>query len=230
MYSIKMRASKNDIHISGCERIVKKIDLEKITKSLLLRGLNHSRGEADFLNIKVEKINIDEILFLKPLKVRVCEVDSVSSGYLKIREILKTIGDFDADEVLNLLKNTSDMKGAILLDIYTFKRLEDTGGIRVSYMDYVDTDFSDEKNHFREALCLSTKAMAAKAIVGEVCISDDPDYITGYVSTKDEYIRITKLKELGDNRGVRIFLFDSKRDSLENTIDFLKNKKVLIDG
>lgn len=69
----------------------------------------------------------------------------------------------------------------------------------------------------------------APGIVAELCISDDPDYVTGYVGSLElGYVRIMKLKEMGDPNGGRIFLFDSSKASAEECIDFLQKKKVLV--
>ena len=122
------------------------------------------------------------------------------------------------------------MRGAIILNILSLERMEDDWekGVRVTNMDYEKEGDIEIKNHYKEALCLATKTLNAKAIVGEICISDDPDYVTGYVATKNEYIRITKLKDKGSFLGGRIFLYDPRLDTLENTISYLENQLVVV--
>jgi len=69
-----------------------------------------------------------------------------------------------------------------------------------------------------------------KNILGELCISDDPDYVTGYFASKElGYVRITKLKEPGDPNGGRIFLFRGSREDAEACIRYLEREKVLVD-
>lgn len=98
-------------------------------------------------------------------------------------------------------------------------------------MDYENSKIEDSscKNHFSEALALATKVVNAPGILAELCISDDPNYIIGYVASKEDgYIRISKLKEKGSDKGARIFLYDGDIDKLEETINYLEKKKVLI--
>ena len=53
----------------------------------------------------------------------------------------------------------------------------------------------NEKNHYEEAIVLATKVANCPGIIGEICISDDPEYVTGYVSSKEiGYRRIKKMK------------------------------------
>jgi len=120
----------------------------------------------------------------------------------------------------------------MLLDIHSLKRLEPIAerGIRAAYMDYENSEaLSGGKDHFREALVLATKVAACPSIIAEICISDDPDYVTGYVAAKKlGYVRITKLKEPGDENGGRIFMFDSSLGRVEDCIEFIQKQKVLI--
>ena len=72
---------------------------------------------------------------------------------------------------------------------------------------------------------LATKVANAPGIVGEICVSDDPDYVTGYVATKEiGYCRITTIKEMGDPCGGRIFLYRGPREGVEGTIRFLQEQ------
>ena len=45
-------------------------------------------------------------------------------------------------------------------------------------------------NHVQEALVLASKVLSAPNVVGELCWSDDPNYIIGYVSANNIYHRI----------------------------------------
>lgn len=59
LYSIKMRASKEskgvNQHISGAEKIVEKEDIDSYCSKLVKRALEHSKGNPDFINLKIEK-------------------------------------------------------------------------------------------------------------------------------------------------------------------------------
>lgn len=153
---------------------------------------------------------------------------------------LAFLADF-RQQLPELLRATFPMRGAMLYDIRTGNRLEPNQerGVRATYMDALKSNTVDareigaapsaNKNHFNEAIVLATKVANAPGIVAELCISDDPDYVTGYVgSLKLGYVRIMKLKEMGDPNGGRIFLFDSNKATAEECINFLQKKKVLV--
>lgn len=65
-----------------------------------------------------------------------------------------------------------------------------------------------------------TKVASAPNIIGEICISDDPNYVTGYIASKEiGYVRITKLKEMESQEGGRIFLYRGDQSEVQNCID-----------
>lgn len=153
---------------------------------------------------------------------------------------LAFLADF-RQQLPELLRATFPMRGAMLYDIRTGNRLEPNQerGVRATYMDALKSNAVDaretgaapsaNKNHFNEAIVLATKVANAPGIVAELCISDDPDYVTGYVGSLElGYVRIMKLKEMGDPNGGRIFLFDSNKATAEECINFLQKKKVLV--
>ena len=235
LYSIKMRASKNEsgnnIHVSGAEKIVDKEEIKTCSQMIISRAMNHENGTPDFINIKIEKIE-DEILRLKALPITQVNVETAEDGYSEIRKQMMNIGISKADKIIEKIKETNPMRGAMLLDINTLERLESdqNRGIRATYMDSDKSVFSADKNHFREAIILATKVANAPHIVGEICISDDINYQIGYfASKKTGYIRITKLKEIGDRFGGRIFLYNGKtKEDLEETINFIEKKPVIV--
>lgn len=62
-------------------------------------------------------------------------------------------------------------------------------------------------------------------IIAEICIFDDPDYVTGYVASKQTgYVRITKLKEIGNPDGGRIFLYRGQREEVKILSNILRSK------
>ena len=71
--------------------------------------------------------------------------------------------------------------------------------------------------------------ISCNEIIGELCYSDDPDYTAGYLASKKYgYVRFTHLKEVGDNTGGRIFLYDSSKKNIDRCINYLQNQKVII--
>lgn len=234
LYSVKMRAARQGRHVSGAERIIERQDAANAVAALTSRALNHSLGQADFINIKLEEVGEGELLHLKALPVSTLPADSVAGSYAIMKEKLAELGLENIDGLIELLQTMKPMRGAILYDIATGKRAEPDHerGIRVTYMDAAGSGVTcGGKNHFREALVLATKVVNAPGIIAELCISDDPEYVTGYLaSLKHGYVRLTPLKELGSSHGGRVFIFDSRKCDAAETIAFLEQQKVLVDG
>lgn len=240
LFSLKMRASENiggkSVHISGAEKIVSEKQLADYATAMIDRGLHHSKGNADFLNIKIEKVDSEKIIYLDALPVTTVEVEDWRQGQEEIIRFLNEIGIPEPLKIVDFLKETYAMRGAMLLDINQLKRLEPDKerGIRATYMDQDRSQikyFSPEKNHYSEAIVLATKVVNCPGIVGEICISDDPYYVTGYVASKEcGYRRITKMKEMGSENGGRIFLYNGRPEDVHKTIDFLQCQRVIVRG
>jgi len=240
-YSLKMRASqqvgegdqKHEQHISGAERIVSRDAVEAVCSAMAHRALTHSKGDPDFINIKIEKVKESDIQILKALPVTRIDVDTWQQGLDKAFELVGEAAAGIREKLPELLQATFPMRGAMLYDIATGTRLEpdQQRGVRATYMDALHSSTVDScKNHFNEAIVLATKVANAPGMVAELCISDDPNYITGYVASKElGYVRIMKMKEMGDENGGRIFLFDSRKAKAEDCIEFLQKKKVLVE-
>ncbi|MGL5617065.1 MAG: 6-carboxyhexanoate--CoA ligase [Sarcina sp.] len=243
LYSIKMRATKKnedvDKHISGAENIVKEEDIERVAGLLIKRALLHSQGKAENINIKVEKIKEEEVLYLEPIKATTIVVENKNQGLKAMEKLLQeiNISKENAKILVEILKSIRNMRGATIVDLHSLKRLEKdrSRGIRVTYMDLENKDINglikSEKynSHFIEALVLATKVINSKAIRAELCYSDDPNYTAGYVATKEfGYVRFDYLKDRGVPFGGRVFLFDSKKGSLEETINYLEEQKVIV--
>ncbi|MBO4830588.1 MAG: 6-carboxyhexanoate--CoA ligase [Fibrobacter sp.] len=252
-YSLKMRASQHigegegahEQHISGAERIVTRDSVEAVCSAMVRRAMTHSKGDPDFINVKIEKVNEGDIQILKALPVTRIDVESAEQGLDKAFDLIAPLMSSEnaTDSAKNLkelriklqalLRETFPMRGAMLYDIATGERLEPDHerGVRATYMDALHSSEVDGcKNHFNEAIVLATKVANAPGMVAEFCMSDDPNYVTGYVASKElGYIRIMKMKEMGDENGGRIFLFDSRKAKAEDCVEYLQKKKVLVD-
>ena len=92
LYSIKMRASKKengtDVHISGAEKIVEAPDVDIFANALIERGMHHSKGEADALNLKINKVCKENIIYLDALSVETIEVETWEKGQEEIKKYL----------------------------------------------------------------------------------------------------------------------------------------------
>ena len=226
-------------HISGAERLVNKEDLEKVAAQMIERALTHTKGEADFINIVIDKLNPNEVHKIKCLPIKSIETSDADSGKKAAKKVLfdSGVNDIAIEKVFNLLKNLkSSMRGAMIVDAKTGKRLDDHGdrGVRVSRMDIADEkSFSKfllkqgyDNLHIREAIVLASKVLATPGIIAELCWSDDPEYTAGYVATKECYTRFTDIKPLGNDIGGRVFFVENV--AIESAIAFLEQEPVQI--
>ena len=139
-----------------------------------------------------------------------------------------------AAEAWNLLTTVRDMRGAILFHAATGARLEPdhARGVRVTSMDAaIATGERPEahsgKTRVTDALVLASKVAHHPAVLAEVCISDDPDYTTGYVaSTELGYLRVPNMKPDGSPVGGRLFVVDT--DEPADLITYLEHTPVLV--
>lgn len=247
LYSVKMRSSLGGIHgeggrhISGAERIVPEEDMEESVLSMLRRARMHERGEADFIQIKVEKVRPASIQYCPLIPIYQRHVTSKEEGRAVAKQELLRIGvsevavtnGFAALESLN-----DSMRGAIVMDALTGKRLDERKerGIRCSNMDCENVASYESQmqkkglggDHPREALVLASKVAYGPGTVAELCWSDDPDYVTGYVGSKKYgYGRITIMKDQGDPVGGRVF-FVAHGTDIKAYEDYMQNQTVLV--
>ena len=236
-FSVKMRASRERDgvreHISGAEHMVAASEVPELARDLVLRAQNHSKGVPDFINIKVEEVEEASCLRLKALSVRSLSCETAQEGLALARDLLRKAGVADPDAVVRLMPKAGKLRGAMVLDADTLERLEPDRerGVRATNMGRAEnTQKGTTKNHYAEALVLATKVANAPHIVAEICISDDPDYVTGYVASKSlGYVRILRMKELGSSEGGRIFLYRGPREELSATLEFIERKPVLVE-
>ncbi|CUH96819.1 6-carboxyhexanoate-CoA ligase [Propionispora sp. 2/2-37] len=246
LFSVRMRAAQGGAHevggkhISGAERLVKKECLSTLAAYMLERALTHSRGEADFINITVEAVACSAIRKIKCLAIQTVAVDHIAAGRAAAREKLIQAGVTRqaAAKGLELLTGlTHSLRGAMLVCAATGKRLDKTGerGVRVSRMDVEDEQAYHhwlsrqgyQNIHIKEALVLASKVSSAPGIRAELCWSDDPEYITGYVASPAGYTRITHLKPFGSEVGGRIF-FVAPNAAVDEITAYLENQPVLV--
>ena len=242
IYSLKMRASKHtgsvQEHVSGAEKILPQQELPQQMEALLSRALHHAKGKADFINLKIEAVAPENLQYIEALPVSIHEAANPAEGRQFMCQIMMELGltPDKCQKILELFQATYGMRGAMLLDVDTLERLEpdQQRGIRATYMDSIAPKgeakaICDGKNHFQEALVLASKVLSAPNIIGELCMSDDPDYITGYIATRDKgYIRITQLKEMGCPDGGRIFLYRGPKSQVNDCIKYLQEQRVLV--
>ena len=233
-------------HISGAERILREDEVEEELINVYRRAITHERGKPDFINLKIEEIDEDEIIYKKRLKINQHHVDSKEEGLNLAKEFLKenSVSEESAEKGIQSILDLEDsIHGAMLIDKDSGERLDNKGirGVRVTGIASADiTKYKESlKNdgreglHLEEALILASKIASCKGIVAELCWSDDPSYVIGYVGTKENYERIPILKDKGNPVGGRVFFVDANQLNDDYTLDdliaYLEKQVVLIE-
>ena len=227
-YSIKMHAEENFRHISGAERIVPYDAIQEALSLLSRRALQHANGRPDRVSFSVRKI-AGAVRTISALPVSEPASNCLADSRNLLQRELERL-DVDAHHILNIFYSLQNMRGAALLHTGVLERMEPDKqrGIRATCMDYLGNQ-GEMKNHMKEALCLASKVAGCPFIVAELCMSDDPEYTTGYFASRDRgYIRLFNIKEKGDTRGGRLFLFNGKREDVQKCIQYLEETPVLV--
>ena len=145
LYSLKMRASKHtangDEHVSGAEKILYREELPDNMSALLERALHHAKGRADFINLKIESIQPQEIETIDALPVSSVPVETPAQGQQTILSYLAQLGISNGPAIMERFQDTYAMRGAMLLNVDTLERMEPdpARGIRATYMDAAHT-------------------------------------------------------------------------------------------
>jgi 6-carboxyhexanoate--CoA ligase len=130
------------------------------------------------------------------------------------------------------------MRGAMLMDIEGVRLEPDLlRGVRVIRMGITQKAAAElskklgrlglNNNTVKEALILASKVHRHRIVLGELCISDDPNYTTGYIATRTHgYIRLPRIKKRGVSYGGRAFFIAG--GEVKELIRYLQRTPVLI--
>lgn len=233
LFSVKMRSSAGGTHISGAERIVEEHEIDSVCAAVSRRALAHVKGQPDSITITVTAIDEDvtRVPALPISEARSSTPDQAREVALGILAPLTP----HAELAWELLTSVRDMRGAILFDAATGQRLEQdpARGVRVTSMDAAEaTTESPErcsgKIRVTDAVVLASKVAHHPAVLAEVCISDDPDYTTGYVATRSlGYVRVPNMKSAGSPVGGRLFVVNT--DDAAEVVAYLEHTPVLVE-
>ncbi len=238
-YSVRMRSAKNGAHVSGAEGIYDKDELNGLVKDYTNRAIIHEKGRADEIRLTIEEIK-------EPLKkissLPLCTLNTRNSEAAKKAsvKILSSVGITERaiEEAFTFLNAGIAMRGAMLMNIEGVRLEPDLmRGIRVTRMGIskrASTDLSKKlgrlginNNTVKEALILASKVHKYKMVLGEICISDDPGYTTGYIATRTHgYIRLPHIKKRGVPFGGRAFFITG--GEVKDLIKYLQTMPVLI--
>ncbi len=240
-YSIRMRSSQKGLHISGAEGIYDRHLISSMVQEYTQRALLHDRGRADEIRITVEELReTPKRISSLPL----CTLNTRNAGAAKKASvrILSSVGISPraVEEAFNAINVGISMRGAMLMDIEGVRLEPDLlRGVRVTRMGITEKasrDLSMELEKFgldnstvKEALILASKVHRYRMVLGELCISDDPGYTTGYIATRIHgYVRLPHIKKRGTPHGGRAF-FIAGRD-VKELIRYLQRTPVLINN
>lgn len=245
LYSIRMRAEHGGNHLCGAERIALAGQLPVLAAELVARALA-SGAAPNAVHCSIELLT-GEIPRLRLPDVHTFETSDWTAGRACARALLLRAGVMPvaADAALRLLAvgpapGGRVMRGAMIVDALSGERLESdpARGVRVSRMDLapeareaiVAELAAAGLGHHRmaEALVLAGKVLKAPGLVAELCWSDDPRYITGYVADpRHGYQRISRLKAVGDPLGGRALFVRREGWNREAFITCLERQAVL---
>ncbi len=238
-YSIRMRSAKSSAHVSGAEGIYDKVEIGNIVKDYTQRALVHEKGRADEIRLTVEELKETpkKIASLPLATVNTRNPEAALRASLKI---LTSVGITEraVEEAFRALNIGITMRGAMLMDIEGVRLEPDLlRGVRVTRMGITKNASSDlsrklgrlglNNNTVKEALILASKVHKYRMVLGELCISDDPNYTTGYIATRTHgYIRLPRIKKRGIPYGGRAFFITG--GEVKDLIKYLQQTPVII--
>lgn len=232
LFSVKMRSSAGGTHISGAERIVEEREVPDVCAAMGTRALAHGKGQPDSITVTVTAID-GEVAHIPALPITEAHCADPADARDTVINALAPLTPHAA-KAWELLTSVRDMRGAILFHAATGARLEPdhARGVRVTSMDAATPtgelpEAHSGKTRVTDALVLASKVAHHPAVLAEVCISDDPDYTTGYfASTELGYLRVPNMKPTGSPVGGRLFVVDT--DDPADLIDYLERTPVLV--
>ncbi|MFZ6016864.1 MAG: 6-carboxyhexanoate--CoA ligase [Nitrospirota bacterium] len=230
----------DEIHISGAEGIYETSEIQKVIKKYTLRALDHPKGRPDRVVITIEDImEKPEIVPSLPVTTIKCSsTDEAKDAVIKILRSLK-VSERAIDVAFELIRKDR-MRGAAIITSEKGNRLEPDRerGVRASRLGINKTvlrilssklsRLGINTETVKEALILASKVASCEHVIAELCVSDDPDYTTGYVASKKfGYLRIPGIKHKGSKSGGRAF-FVKEGINVKDIIDYLERMPVII--
>lgn len=240
--AVKIQNSKDtEIHISGAEGLYNFSNIDKVVREYFSRAMSHSRGTPNKVVVTIEKIKqYPSVVPFLPVSTIRC--NSPDESRRIISELLSNAGVSarSITEGIKLVKRKIAVHGAALMSSESSVRIETdkNRGVRVSRLG-VTKDSRRKLSRslagkgidtitVREAVILASKVASCNGVIAELCVSDDPDYTTGYVaSRKFGYVRIPNIKKKGSPSGGRVFFVKEDAD-VGRITEYLEKKPVIV--
>jgi 6-carboxyhexanoate--CoA ligase len=239
--SIEHTANRGkEIHISGAEGLYHSSEIQRVVRKYIERAISHPKGRPDKIILSIEDIK-EKPKEIQSLPVRTVHSQTLSEAKDIAIRLLKASGVSEKaiHAAVKLIKK-GGLRGASLISAEKAERLEPDKqrGVRVSRLGIDASAFrflsSGLSQHgintdtVKEALILASKVICSKEIIAELCISDDPNYTTGYVASKEfGYVRIPDIKLKGSKTGGRAFFVKEGVD-VGKCISYLERKPIMI--
>jgi 6-carboxyhexanoate--CoA ligase len=236
-----MRSVKSSVHVSGAEGIYEKDDVINRVQKFTSRAFTHEKGRADEIRLTIEELKVRprRISSLPVFTLNTKNPEAAKKASLKI---LSSVGITERaiEEAFESLTVGITMRGAMLMDIEGVRLEPDLlRGVRVTRMGIAkkaSTDLSRKlgklglnNDTVKEAIILASKVHKYRMVLGELCISDDPNYTTGYIATRFHgYIRLPRIKKRGVPYGGRAFFITG--GEVKELIKYLQATPVLINN
>ncbi|MDA8090063.1 MAG: 6-carboxyhexanoate--CoA ligase [Nitrospiraceae bacterium] len=246
-WSIRMRAACGGKHISGAEGIFGEKDVEKALFAYAKRAFSHSKGQPDSVILKAERL-CSPPLSITALPISTVETKNQKEARQKAVEFLMTAGVSRraATSALKII-GEGGLKGAAILEAKEGTRLdhESDKGIRASMLgitkraegellaslEEMGINEDHKKKRVRDALVIASKVAACPQVLAEICISDDPDYTTGYVAgAAIGYVRLPGIKKNGGGEGGRVFFVQGnyQKGKKSKLTEYLQKTPVIV--
>lgn len=240
-YSIRMRSAKNGVHVSGAEGIYERDIILSVVKQYSERALKHEKGRADEIRLAIEELGErpKRISSLPLCTVNTRNPDAAKKAAIKILSS-SGISERAVEEAFKSLNLGITMRGGMLMDVDGVRLEPDLlRGVRVSRMGITKQALAElsrklarlrlNNSTVKEALILASKVHRYRLVLGELCISDDPSYTTGYVATRTHgYVRLPHIKKKGLPYGGRTFFIAG--GEVKELIQYLQNTPVIINS
>jgi 6-carboxyhexanoate--CoA ligase len=247
-----MRASKStrvssragggtqEIHVSGAEGLYTLSDIPAVARLYIERALHHPKGRPGKIVITAELMQ-ERPRIIPALPVTTVASRAPDESRRIVREILSSlsVGNKALQAGFAVIRKGA-MRGASLISIERGTRLEPDRqrGVRVSRIG-ITPAASKRLSHLlarhgintetvKEALVIASKVISHKDVIAELCVSDDPDYTTGYVASGQfGYVRIPNIKPKKSATGGRAFYVREGTD-ITGVMNYLETAPVLI--
>lgn len=234
-------AGPGGIHISGAEGLYEFSEIPEITREYSLRAVNHPRGRPDRILITIERV-MEKTGIAPLLPYRTVQCGSPDAARKVIQELLLSAG-ISQKAIrcgIGIVTRRAAMHGAALVQSESAGRMEPDRqrGVRVSRLGILREPerrlsrrlarHGINTTTVKEALILASKVVSCGGVLAELCVSDDPDYTTGYVaSRKFGYVRISCIKHKGSSSGGRVFFIKEGAD-VPRIVEYLERAPIIV--